>query len=196
MYDLLSGRERIVKALSSSLKVQPEQLESRVAGIYEEQRKLVAEVERLKVWSLPACLPASGSPYRQTAIAVTRSDALIPSAVTLPGGVRLLVQQLDGVEAAALGAAAQHLQANLGGDAAVVLGSAAAEDKVCLVASFSPSIVKRGLSAGALLGPVAKMCGGGGGGKPAFAQAGGRDPARLGEALALAQQQLESSLSA
>ena len=49
LYDLLSGRERIVRALTASLKVQPEQLEARVAGIYEEQRKLSSEVERLKV---------------------------------------------------------------------------------------------------------------------------------------------------
>jgi len=120
---------------------------------------------------------------------------LMPLALRLPSGVRLLVQQLDGVEAAALGAAAQHLQAQLGDPVAVVLGSVAADDKVCLVAAFSPAVVKRGASAGGLLAPLAKMCGGGGGGKPAFAQAGGRDPTRLSEALAAACEQLQQSLN-
>ncbi len=109
--------------------------------------------------------------------------------------MQLLVQQLDGIDAAALAVAAQHLQELLGDPVAVVLGSAAAADKVCLVAAFSPAVVKLGVSAGGLMGPLAKMCGGGGGGKPAFAQAGGRDPARLVDALAKAREQLEQSLS-
>ena len=50
MYDLLSARETIVKALATSLKVQPEKLESRVASMAEEQRKLANEVDKLKVW--------------------------------------------------------------------------------------------------------------------------------------------------
>jgi cell division protein FtsB len=49
MYDLLTARESIVKALSLSLKVQPDKLEARVASMAEEQRKLSTEVERLKV---------------------------------------------------------------------------------------------------------------------------------------------------
>ena len=190
LYDLLSGRERIVRALTASLKVQPEQLEARVAGIYEEQRKLSIEVERLKVGE-PGCrvLP-SLTRLLQSEVALTRAEALLSRVVRLPGGVQLLVQRLDGVDATALGAAAQQLEKALGDPAAVVLGAAAADDKVCLAAAFSPSVVRQGASAGALLGPLAKLCGGGGGGKPAFAQAGGRDTARIGEALALASERI------
>jgi alanyl-tRNA synthetase len=57
MYDLLVGRDRIVKALSISLKVQPEQLEARISSIYDEQRRLLAEVERLKVRGYSQRLP-------------------------------------------------------------------------------------------------------------------------------------------
>ena len=59
MYDLLSARETIVKALATSLKVQPDKLESRVASMAEEQRKLASEVEKLKVraWCCAPLLP-------------------------------------------------------------------------------------------------------------------------------------------
>ncbi len=114
------------------------------------------------------------------------------TAVRLPGGA-FVVHELEGVDAASLGVAAQRLQERLGDPSAVVLGSVA-DDKVSLVAAFSPSVVKAGLSAGKFLGPLAKMCGGGGGGKPAFAQAGGRDPTKVGEALASARAELEKQL--
>jgi alanyl-tRNA synthetase len=58
MYDLLSARESVVKALALSLKVQPDKLEARVTSMAEEQRKLSAEVERLKVCSMPRHEPA------------------------------------------------------------------------------------------------------------------------------------------
>ncbi len=50
--------------------------------------------------------------------------------------------------------------------------------------------VAAGLAAGKVVGAVAKVCGGGGGGKPALAQAGGKDASKLPEALALARTQL------
>jgi alanyl-tRNA synthetase len=66
---------------------------------------------------------------------------------------------------------------------------------VALVVAFSPSVNQKGLQAGKFIGGIAKICGGGGGGRPNLAQAGGRDPDKLPEALAEAKQQLISSLS-
>ena len=126
-------------------------------------------------------------------LALAKSEALVSAAQRLPSGAAVLVQELDGVDAASLGVAAQRLLERLGDPAAVVLGSVA-DDKVSLVAAFSPGVVKSGLAAGKFLGPLAKMCDGGGGGKPAFAQAGGRNPARLGDALAAARTDLERQL--
>lgn len=127
-------------------------------------------------------------------MAVTKAETLVNQAVRLPSGVTLLVQQLQDVDAASLGIAAQRLQERLGDSAAVVLGSAA-DDKVSIVAAFSPAVVKAGASAGSLVGPLAKLCGGGGGGKPTFAQAGGRDASKLGEAMVKAREQLEAMLN-
>jgi alanyl-tRNA synthetase len=65
----------------------------------------------------------------------------------------------------------------------IVLGSENG-GKACFVASVSPELIERGINAGELIGQVAGMCGGGGGGKPDKAQAGGKDGSRVGEAIA------------
>jgi alanyl-tRNA synthetase len=67
--------------------------------------------------------------------------------------------------------------------------------KVILVAAFGKAVIAKGLKAGTFIGRVAKACGGGGGGRPNLAQAGGRDGAALEGALAAAQQELKGSLS-
>ena len=63
-----------------------------------------------------------------------------------------------------------------------------------LVASFSPAAVERGLSAAAVVKEAAKVMGGGGGGRDTMAQAGGRDPEKLGEALETARRAIEAKL--
>lgn len=54
--------------------------------------------------------------------------------------------------------------------------------------------MKGGLQAGKFIGGVARLCGGGGGGRPNLAQAGGKDASKLDEALEAAEQQLSESL--
>jgi alanyl-tRNA synthetase len=67
----------------------------------------------------------------------------------------------------------------------VIVLAATIEGRPQIVAAVTEDLTRRGLHAGKLAGAVAKVVGGGGGGKPTLAQAGGRDPQRLGEALAL-----------
>jgi alanyl-tRNA synthetase len=69
--------------------------------------------------------------------------------------------------------------------AVVVLGGVS-EGKVALICYVTADLVKAGKHAGKIVGELAKICGGGGGGKPDLAQAGGRLPDKLGEALAAA----------
>jgi alanyl-tRNA synthetase len=61
-----------------------------------------------------------------------------------------------------------------------------ADDKVSFVAAVSDDVIKTGLKAGDWIREAAKVAGGGGGGRPQHAQAGGKDPAKLGEALEVA----------
>jgi alanyl-tRNA synthetase len=107
-----------------------------------------------------------------------------------------LLQQVQEVQGAQVLAA--HVQAadmdtlremtdwfrNRLGSAVIVLG-AVIEGKPNFVAAVTSDLVERGLKAGSVIKEVARVVGGGGGGRPTMAQAGGRDPGRLGEALEL-----------
>src|SRR4029077_20073189 len=71
------------------------------------------------------------------------------------------------------------------GSAVVVIGWSE-DSRVQLIAAVTDDLVKKGAHAGKLVGQVAKVVGGGGGGKPPLAQAGGKEPAKLPDALQLA----------
>jgi alanyl-tRNA synthetase len=78
---------------------------------------------------------------------------------------------------------------------AVLLATASGEGKVVLVAGVTKDLVDRGVHAGNWVAEVARVVGGGGGGRPDMAQAGGRDPSKLEEALDHARQRLVEMLS-
>ncbi|HUG67712.1 MAG TPA: alanine--tRNA ligase [Pirellulaceae bacterium] len=82
-----------------------------------------------------------------------------------------------------------------GGSNAIFLATAAGDSKVVLVAGVSRDLVERGVSAGDWVKEVAPIVGGGGGGKPDLAQAGGKDPAKLADALAVAQVTMRNMLA-
>jgi alanyl-tRNA synthetase len=79
---------------------------------------------------------------------------------------------------------------------AVLLASRSGDDKVTLVAGISKDLQARKLSAGEWIRPVAAAVGGGGGGRPDLAQAGGKDPAKLPEALDVAKSTIRKMLGA
>ena len=110
------------------------------------------------------------------------------------GGVKVVTAQRDGVDQRALLNLADQVKAKLG-DGAVVLGGAN-DGRVALVASFTRGAVERGLSAAEVVKGAAEVMGGGGGGRDDVAQAGGRDPERLEDALSAARVAIERALGA
>src|SRR3954468_22688514 len=120
-----------------------------------------------------------------------QADELVAAAEEI-NGVRVLVDAVDGTDPKGLLELSDAVCQRLG-DAAVVLGSAA-DGKVNLVANFAPSAVERGLNASDVVRAAAKVAGGGGGGRETMAQAGGRDPEKLPEALATARMEIERAL--
>jgi alanyl-tRNA synthetase len=186
----VAERDKVVRELGDRFKAQPGEIVERVSQLSEE-------------------LKATGK-----ALAAARSELAVAKAAALAGEAEavgglpresgragepfaLLVARLDGVEGAGLQSAAQGLVDQLGEGAAVLLGGLpepADLGRVVLVAAFGPAVVARGPKAGAFLGGVAKACGGGGGGRPNLAQAGGRDGAALDGALAGAKEELRRML--
>jgi alanyl-tRNA synthetase len=175
----LNERDAVVRELGDRFKAQPAEIVERVSAMAEE-------------------LKATGKALAaaRAELALAKAAALAAQAEPL-GSFQLLVARLDGVEGAGLQGAAQQLQQQLGEGGAVVLGGLpdpADLTKVILVAAFGAAVVQAGAKAGAFIGTIAKRCGGGGGGRPALAQAGGRDGAALDGALALAREQLTAAL--
>ncbi|WP_146175391.1 alanine--tRNA ligase [Paraconexibacter algicola] len=109
------------------------------------------------------------------------------------GGAKVLVAAVEGVGGKALLELADKVKGQVGEDAAVVLGSAA-DGKVGLVALVTPSLVERGVKAGEIVKLAAQITGGGGGGRDTAAQAGGKDPSKLGEALDAARAAITGAL--
>jgi len=175
----LNERDGVVKQLGERFKAQPAEIVDRVVQLADElkasQKALAAAREEL---------------------ALAKSAALAGQAVSV-GVHQLLVARLDGVEGGGLQSAAQGLVDQLGDGAAVVLGGLpdpADLGKVILVAAFGKAVIAAGPKAGAFIGGIAKACGGGGGGRPNLAQAGGRDGAALDGALDQARAELTAAL--
>jgi alanyl-tRNA synthetase len=108
------------------------------------------------------------------------------------GGITVFIGRGQGADQGSLLDLADRIKSRAG-DAAVVLGGSE-PDKVALVASFSEAAVAKGLSAAEVVKEAAKVVGGGGGGRENVAQAGGRHPEKLEEALEAARKAIESKL--
>jgi alanyl-tRNA synthetase len=109
------------------------------------------------------------------------------------GGIRVVTEVVDAPDAKALLELSDRVKQTLG-DSAVVLGTAV-DGRVHLVANFSDSAVSRGLKAGDVVRVAAEVTGGGGGGRDTMAQAGGRDPEKLPDAIAAARVAIERVLA-
>jgi alanyl-tRNA synthetase len=109
--------------------------------------------------------------------------------------VRLVRGRVDGTDMNALRGLGEKLRDRLGRNSVGVLGSSDGP-KAYLVVTVSDDLIKTGgLQAGKLVGALAKIVGGGGGGRPTLATAGGRDPSKLGEALDAAGETLAEMLA-
>ena len=174
--EYLNVREAVVRDLGDRFKAKPEEIPERVTTLQTDLKTAQKNIEAL-----------------QSELALLKSDQLLDRAEPV-GRFKVLVAELAGVDAASLQTAAERLLQKIG-EGAIVLGSVPEAGKVSLVAAFSPGVNQAGLQAGKFIGAIAKICGGGGGGRPNLAQAGGRDPSKLSEALAESMQQLKSKLA-
>jgi alanyl-tRNA synthetase len=149
------------------------------------EHEVVRAVQRLNERVKELQRQRAGGPDRGTA------DRLVSGADQL-GGAKVVVEAVDAPDAKALLELSDAVRQRLG-DAAVVLGCAV-DGRVHLVANFAPSVVERGLKAGDVVRVAAQTAGGGGGGRDTMAQAGGRHPEKLPEALATARLEIEKAL--
>ena len=173
--DYLNVRDIVVKDLCDRFKVKPEEIPDRITTLQTELRNNEKEIQSLK-----------------SQIAIVKSDSLLQTAEII-GEHKIIIAQMEDIDAESLKAAAERLLQKIG-NGAVVLGSIPEAGKVSIVAAFSSEVNKKGVQAGKFVGTIAKICGGGGGGKPNLAQAGGRDASKLPQALETAKNDLLAGL--
>ena len=116
----------------------------------------------------------------QSQLAGGLSDELLRQAVELDG-LRIVSARVPVPGVEALRDLADTLRRQLGSGVAVL--STEVDDKIVFLAMVTDDLVRRGIKAGEIVNRVARITGGGGGGKPTLAQAGGRDKGRWQEAL-------------
>ena len=140
-----------------------EGLKAKLAAQDDELKKLRREIEEMRMKS------AAGG-----------MDEAVARAVEVKG-VKVLTHRADELERGQLRTLVDNLKQKLG-EGVVVLGSAQPEGKVAIIAGVTPGLTKR-IQAGKLVGAVAKIVGGSGGGKPEIAEAGGKDQSQIDAAL-------------
>ncbi|MBM3966744.1 MAG: alanine--tRNA ligase, partial [Planctomycetes bacterium] len=119
-------------------------------------------------------------------------DQLLASA-ELVGGTRMIVCDVPHANAAMMRQWVDQIRKK-STDPVAVLFANASDGKVTLIAGISNTLVEKGLSAGKWIGPVASEVGGSGGGKPDLAQAGGKAPEKIADALRVAKETWRSML--
>ncbi|MBW3652938.1 MAG: alanine--tRNA ligase [Actinobacteria bacterium] len=157
---------------------------------------LKTDVERL-----PAAVSELRERARQAAKAASANGAAtavdadaLAAGATQVAGADVVAQIVAGAGGAKeLMDVADRVKGKLGKESVTVLG-AAVDGRVHLVAAVTPALVTRGVKAGAVVKAAAAAAGGGGGGRDTMAQAGGRDPDKLPEAIAAARAAIEAAL--
>jgi alanyl-tRNA synthetase len=155
--------EAALRESASLLKIPPLELPRRLQKLLDEQKQLEKQLAQL-----------------EARLARSRAQELV-AASKMVAGVPVLAARVDGLDPDALRSVVDTLRERLG-PGVICLGSVV-NGKVNLVAAVSKDLSGR-FPAGRLVQEVAKLVGGGGGGRPDLAQAGGKDPAKLDDALA------------
>ena len=171
-----AGIERKLNAAAALAKTAPDGLEHRITQLTEEVRSLNSENEKLKAKIAGASMGSIADKIREI------------------GGVKLIASRAEGLDMNGLRNMGDKLRDEIG-EGVVVLASAVG-GKVNLMVTATDGAVAKGAHAGNIIKAIAAEVGGGGGGRPQMAQAGGKDPAGIDKALEKAGEVLASLLKA
>lgn len=166
-YDYLAKRDEILEQSAAMLKTNPDDLVARLEKVLAEMKEKDREINALK----------------QKLASSQVGD--IMSQVKEINGVKFLGAEVDGMDANALRNMGDELKQKLG--SGIIVLASDLKEKVAFVTMVTDDLTKR-FNAGKIIGEVAKVTGGGGGGRPNMAQAGGQDPTKIGDALKKAEE--------
>jgi alanyl-tRNA synthetase len=162
-------------SLAASLNARPAEISARITALLDETRRLTRELQQAKMKA------AMGG-----GVAGAADDAVDVA------GIKLVAREVSGLDKDGLRALVdQHRDRIKSG---VVILASPSDGKVAVVVGVTPDLTKK-VPAGQLVKQLAPIVGGGGGGRPDFAEAGGKDPSKVAELLAAAPGIVEKMLS-
>jgi len=174
----LEQRSEIVDELSETLKVPAEKLADRVEQLIKDNKKLAKELKS-------AARQAGSNTMAEAKQLLEKCEKISQTSVIIG---RLSATSVEQAREAI------DMLKKKAKSAAVVLGFAD-NDKVTLLAGMTNDLVKRGLKAGVLVKAIAPLIDGGGGGRPQMAQAGGKKPEKINDALKKAAELIKENLA-
>jgi alanyl-tRNA synthetase len=177
--DFQAGRDTLT-ALSATLNVAPAQLAPRITALHDEVKRLSRELQQAKT---KAAFQAGTGGGGGSATAESVQVA----------GVTLVARRVEGLDKDGLRALVDRHRDQI--KSGVVVLAAPSDGKVLIVAGVTPDLVKR-IPAGQVVKLLAPIVGGGGGGRPDFAEAGGKDPSKIAELLAASRTVVEKLANA
>ena len=157
--------EKTIEEAAKVAKAEPVQLVKKIATMNDEIKSLMSENEKLKV------------ELANNALGDTAGD------IKEVNGVKYIATKVDGVDMNELRNLGDKLKGEIG-SGVVVIVSAQGADKVSVIAMATDDVIAKGAHAGNLIKALAPIVGGGGGGRPNMAQAGGKNPAGIDELIA------------
>jgi alanyl-tRNA synthetase len=163
--EAIRRRERILETIGGHLGARDDAAVERLERLLAREKELEKKLRALEQKLVAGDGAADGTPAEK---------------VREAGGVKIITRRVEGVDPRALREMADRLRQKYG-SAVVALGSVV-DDKVGILVAVTPDLTGR-IKAGDIVKQIAPMVGGTGGGRPDFAQAGGRDASRLDEAL-------------
>ncbi|MFK4290200.1 alanyl-tRNA synthetase [Bacillus sp. RC240] len=171
-YELMNDQVGLLKEAAGKMKTNPKDILTRVDGLFAEVKQLQKENESLAA-----------------KLSNIEAGNLTDSVMTVDG-VNVLAAKVNVADMNNLRTMMDDLKNKL--ESAVVVLASVNEDKVNILAGVTKDLISQGYHAGKLVKEVASRCGGGGGGRPDMAQAGGKNPAQVEEALAFVQEYVKS----
>ena len=174
-YELMKADRSTIADVASTLKVNKDQIVKKSESVLADIKNLEKELAAIK-----------------KAAAGNVADDLIKAA-TKVGAVDAVIAKVDAADAAELRDMADQIRDKLSNG--FVFLAAEAGDKVLFIAMASKDAVAAGAHSGNIIREAAKICGGGGGGRPDMAQAGGKDASKIADALSKASEVLASQVN-
>ncbi|MBE6183700.1 alanine--tRNA ligase [Heyndrickxia ginsengihumi] len=171
-YQLMKDQLHLLQEVSEKLKAKPKELPHRVDGLLQEMKELQRENESLS-----------------TKLSNIEAGSLLDNVKEIDG-IKVLAAKVQASDMNQLRNMADELKQKLA-SGIVVLASAQGE-KVNIIAGVTKDLVEKGFHAGKLVKEVASLCGGGGGGRPDMAQAGGKQPEKIESALKFVEEWVKS----